>query len=142
MIVSHRHRFIFFAVPRTGTHAVRAALQPFPGPDDWQQKELLGRVRSPLPTLRRMEHGHITLRQARAHLPEAVWRTYFKFAFVRNSCDRFVSACAIRNTQSCLPTPEARPSGPDSAAASRIRVSIRNRFIDVFTSAEAPAVSC
>ena len=28
MIVSHRHRFIFFAVPRTGSHAVRAALQP------------------------------------------------------------------------------------------------------------------
>ena len=30
MIVSHRHRFVFFAVPRTGTHAVRTALQPFP----------------------------------------------------------------------------------------------------------------
>ena len=30
MIVSHRHRFVFFAAPRTGAHAVRAALQPFP----------------------------------------------------------------------------------------------------------------
>ena len=30
MIVSHRHRSIFFAVPRTGAHAVRAALQSFP----------------------------------------------------------------------------------------------------------------
>ena len=29
MIVSHRHRFIFFAVPRTGSHAVRVALQPY-----------------------------------------------------------------------------------------------------------------
>ena len=28
MIISHAHRFIFFAVPRTGTHALRAALQP------------------------------------------------------------------------------------------------------------------
>ena len=97
MIVSHRHRFIFFAVPRTGTHAVRAALEPFLGPEDWQQEELSRRVRSPLPALRRMGHGHITLRQAQAHLPEAVWRTYFKFAFVRNPCDRYVSACAMLN---------------------------------------------
>ena len=97
MIVSHRHRFIFFAVPRTGTHAVRAALQPFLGPEDWQQEALSRQVRSPLPALRRMGHGHITLRQAQAHLPEAVWRTYFKFAFVRNPCDRYVSACAMLN---------------------------------------------
>ena len=49
MIVSHRHRFIFFAVPRTGSHAVRAALQPFPGPEDRQQEGLRMQVRSPLP---------------------------------------------------------------------------------------------
>ena len=99
MIVSHRHRFIFFAVPRTGTHAVRAALQPFLGPEDWQQEALERQVRSPLPALRRMRHGHITLRQARPHLPEAVRRTYFKFAFVRNPYDRYVSACAMLNTR-------------------------------------------
>lgn len=44
-----------------------------------------------------MGHGHISLRQARRHLPEAVWRTYFKFAFVRNPYDRCVSACAMLN---------------------------------------------
>ena len=101
MIVSHRHRFIFFAVPRTGSHAVRAALQPFLGPEDWQQEGLRMQVRSPLPALARIRHGHVTLRQARRHLPEALRRTYFKFAFVRNPCDRFVSACAMlhaRNT--------------------------------------------
>ena len=97
MIVSHRHRFIFFAVPRTGSHAVRAALEPFLGPEDWQQEELSRQVRNPLPALRRMGHGHVTLRQARPHLPEAVWRTYFKFAFVRNPYDRCVSACAMLN---------------------------------------------
>ena len=95
MIVSHRHRFIFFAVPRTGTHAVRAALQPLLGPEDWQQEGLRMRVRSPLPALARIRHGHVTLRQARPHLPREVWRTYFKFAFVRDPRERFVSACAM-----------------------------------------------
>ena len=97
MIVSHRHRFIFIAVPRTGTHAVRAALAPFLGPEDWQQEGLLTGARSPLPPLGRIGHGHISLRLARPHLPEAVWRTYFKFAFVRDPYDRFVSACAMMN---------------------------------------------
>ena len=97
MIVSHRHRFIFFAVPRTGTHAIRAALAPFLGPGDWQQEGLRTGARSPLPPLARIGHGHISLRFARPHLPEAVWRSYFKFAFVRDPYDRFVSACAMMN---------------------------------------------
>ena len=97
MIVSHRHRFIFFAVPRTGTHAIRAALAPFLGPEDWQQEGLFTGARSPLPPLRRIGHGHISLRLVRPHLPAAVWRSYFKFAFVRDPYDRFVSACAMMN---------------------------------------------
>ena len=97
MIVSHRHRFVFFAVPRTGTHAVRAALHPFLGDEDWQQQSLTERVRLPVPALARVGHGHLTLRQVRANLPETVWREYFKFACVRNPYDRFVSVCAMLN---------------------------------------------
>ncbi|MYJ76180.1 MAG: sulfotransferase family protein [Gammaproteobacteria bacterium] len=96
MIVSHRHRFIFFAVPRTGTHAIRAAFGPALGEDDWQQQSLTEVARSPVPDLARIGHGHISLRQARACLP-AETRDYFKFAFVRNPYDRFVSACAMLN---------------------------------------------
>ena len=96
MIVSHRHRFIFFAVPRTGTHAIRAALGPLLGDDDWQQQSLTEVVRSPVPDLARIGHGHISLGQARACLPTET-RDYFKFAFVRNPYDRFVSACAMLN---------------------------------------------
>lgn len=96
MIVSHRHRFIFFAVPRTGTHAIRTALAPLLGDDDWQQQSLTEVVRSPVPDLARIGHGHISLRQAQAFLP-AETRDYFKFAFVRNPHDRFVSACAMLN---------------------------------------------
>ena len=97
MIVSHRHRFIFFAVPRTGTHAVRAALAPLLGGDDWQQQSLTAQRRLPVAALARLEHGHISLRQAQASLPEAMWRGYFKFAFVRNPYDRFVSVGAMLN---------------------------------------------
>lgn len=97
MIVSHRHRFIFFAVPRTGTHAIRTALRDLLDPDDWEQQSLTERVRLPVPALARIGHGHITFRQARACLPEAMWRQYFKFACVRNPYARFVSACAMLN---------------------------------------------
>ena len=97
MIVSHRHRFIFFAVPRTGTHAIRTALRGSLGPDDWQQQSLTEQVRLPVPALARIGHGHVTLSQARAHLPEAICRDYFKFACVRNPYERFVSACAMLN---------------------------------------------
>lgn len=97
MILSHRHRFIFFAVPRTATHAIRAALQPILGETDWQQEVLRLQLRSPLPALAKIGHGHITVREAQAALPDDVWRSYFKFAFVRNPYDRYVSICAMLN---------------------------------------------
>ena len=97
VIVSHRHRFVFLAVPRTATHAVRAALAPALGDEDWQQEALLSGSRSPLPPLARIGHGHVSAREAEAHLPASVWRRYFKFAFVRDPYDRFVSICAMLN---------------------------------------------
>lgn len=97
MIVSHRHRFVFFAVPRTATHAVRAALADALDPGDWRQEALTERVALPVPALARLGHGHISLVQALAHLPGPVCRDYFKFAFVRHPFDRFVSVCAMLN---------------------------------------------
>ena len=97
MIVSHRHRFIFFAVPRTGTHAIRTALGPVLGDEDWQQQSLTAQVRLPVPALARFNHGHLSLRQVQANLAPGVWRDYFKFAFVRDPFDRFVSVCAMLN---------------------------------------------
>ena len=97
MIVSHQRRFIFFAVPRTATHAARQALRAALGQGDWEQQALFGAQISPVPGIAALKHGHVSFQQARAHLPEEVWSAYFKFGFVRHPLDRFISACCFLN---------------------------------------------
>ena len=95
MIVSHRHRFIFFAVPKTGTHAIREALRPHLGCEDWEQQVLFGRQALPIPEIAAVGHGHISVQQIKKHLDKSQWNEYFKFGFVRNPFDRFVSTCSF-----------------------------------------------
>src|SRR5690349_11597339 len=100
MIISHRHRFIFFAIPKTGTHAIRRALREHLGPDDLEQVGMFEHRTLPFPELAQLRHGHISARQLRPVIGEAIFGGYFKFAFVRNPFDRFVSYCSFvsRNT--------------------------------------------
>ena len=56
MIVSHRHRFIFAAVPKTGTHSVRQALREHLGPEDIEQVGLFVNKRFPYPELAAIRH--------------------------------------------------------------------------------------
>ncbi len=95
MIVSHRHRFVFAAVPKTGTHAVRRALREQLGEADVEQVGLFVNKRFPWEDLAAIQHGHLALAQVRPYLGEAAFSGYFKFAFVRNPFDRFVSYCAF-----------------------------------------------
>jgi hypothetical protein len=95
MIVSHRHRFIFAAVPKTGTHAVRQALREQMGEEDLEQVGLFVNRRFPWADLAAIQHGHLSLRQVRPYLGEDAFGGYFKFAFVRNPFDRFISYCAF-----------------------------------------------
>ncbi|MDC7675883.1 sulfotransferase family 2 domain-containing protein [Asticcacaulis machinosus] len=95
MIISHRHRFIFAAVPKTGTHSVRQALREQMGDEDVEQVGLFINKRFPWPELAETRHGHLSLQQVRPYLGEEAFTSYFKFAFVRNPFDRFVSYCAF-----------------------------------------------
>ena len=95
MIISHQHRFVFVAVPKTGTHSVRQALREHLSADDLEQVGLFVNKRFPMQELAAIRHGHLSLRQVRPHLGEDAFARYFKFAFVRNPFDRFVSYCAF-----------------------------------------------
>jgi len=123
MIVSHRHRFIFFAIPKTGTHSLREALRPHLGEDDWEQCNLFVQRRSPIEPLARFRHGHLGVTDVKPHLPEEVWRDYFKFAIVRNPWDRFISLAFFRRSRSRRFLRE--PEGPLKRLAGRPRLTER-----------------
>jgi hypothetical protein len=98
MIVSKLRKFIFAAIPKTGTHSVRQALREHLAPDDMEQVGLFVRKQFPIPELAELRHGHLTLQQVRPFFAEE-FGSLFKFAFVRNPFDRFVSYCAFMTRQ-------------------------------------------
>ena len=95
MIFSESRKFIFFAVPKTGTHAVRAALRPHLSASDWEQQLRYGQQLSPLPEIAAINHGHVSYQQISDVIGEGALTTFFRFAFTRHPFDRFVSVCAF-----------------------------------------------
>lgn len=99
MIISHKHAFMFFAVPKTGTHAIRRALRPHLDAGDDEQVGLFVQRSFPQPELAALGHGHLGVTQVRPVLGDELFARYFKFAFVRNPWDRFVSYCAFMSRE-------------------------------------------
>lgn len=100
MIISHLHEFIFVPVPKTGTHSVRQALRHNLGEEDLEQVRLFTDKRFPYPELAATDHGHLSIAQIRPHVGSHLVERYFKFAFVRNPFDRFISYCAFMTRHS------------------------------------------
>jgi sulfotransferase famil protein len=97
MIVSFAHHFVFVAIPKTATHAVRTALRPHLGPRDWEQCVLFDQRFFPVGALARIGHGHVACRELRPFLVPGLFETFFKFCTVRNPYERFVSCCRFVN---------------------------------------------
>lgn len=95
MIISHKHQFIFFAVPKTGTHSIRQALRPHLDSRDEEQVRLFEQRSFSQPELSAIGHGHLSVQQVQPVLGVETFDRYFKFAFVRNPWDRFISFCAF-----------------------------------------------
>ena len=81
MITSHKHKFIFIAVPKTGTTSIEAKLDPF--------NEVL-ELSSQAVDRGSSNIKHITLENLKAHTNKNL-DSYFSFSFCRNPWDRHFS---------------------------------------------------
>jgi hypothetical protein len=94
MLISHKHKFIFAHVWKTGGNSVRIALKPF-------SEELYPKKKSSVFNFNKKFKKevcepikidqHITLNEIQAILEPNKFSQYFKFAFVRNPLDLMVS---------------------------------------------------
>jgi hypothetical protein len=91
MIISFRHHFIFVAIPKTGSQALRLCLRPFLAPNDWEQCTLFDKRFFPVAALAAISHGHIEQREVQPYLLPGQWDRMTSFAVVRSPYSRFES---------------------------------------------------
>jgi hypothetical protein len=90
MIVSFRHQFVFVAIPKTGSQAVRECLRPLLAENDWEQSTLFEPRFFPVEPLAALGHGHIEWREVRPFLLGRL-DAMTSFAVVREPFARFAS---------------------------------------------------
>jgi hypothetical protein len=95
MIISNTHRYIFVAIPKTATHAIRFALREHMNEvSDWEHVSKYLTKRLPIEAFNGTKHGHLAISDLIPHLT-VDQKTYFKFAICREPYDRFVSSCCF-----------------------------------------------
>ncbi len=84
MIISHRHKFIFFSNPKTGSESVRLLLSAYAD---------VNIVTYPNRTIQNPFYSHITPKETREIFISRKWDfdSYQKFVFTRNPWNRIVS---------------------------------------------------
>jgi hypothetical protein len=84
MRISHRHKFVFFSSPKTGSESIRSLLDPLSDVRDVQVSKL---------TPAHPFHAHMRPLEARMAFMRLGWRytDYYSFVFVRNPWTRLVS---------------------------------------------------
>ncbi|MCG8313094.1 MAG: sulfotransferase family protein [Pseudomonadales bacterium] len=98
MIISEKHKFIFFANARTGTTSVERILQPYHDRDDLI--EALTTLRDNDPDITCPNIKHMRPRSLKKVMPIEEWDSYFKFTFVRNPWDWTISQFLRHNPDS------------------------------------------
>jgi hypothetical protein len=124
---------MFFAIPKTGTHAIRFALREHMGETDEEQVRLFVQKALPHPDIARLGHGHIRWDEIRATVSPEIWSGYFKFAIVRNPWERFLSYCVFTHRDGDWFTRDPRGTMArvldDPAHRQRIVFQPQHRFI-------------
>lgn len=88
--ISHKHRFIFFAFPKTGSESIRQVLNPITDVAGEHEADILKLPEEDRPG---RIPNHIAPRDLRTYFRERGWpfEDYYRFMFVRNPWARLVS---------------------------------------------------
>jgi hypothetical protein len=129
MPIDHRHRFIFVHIPKTAGISVMLALQRTRVKLEFNRRNVMPRLLdhphrvailrrlrefSTLGTMTNYVEQHLPATVLREFVSDEVWRSYFKFSFVRNPWDLCVST--FYYTKRTFETsPEAAAADPDFA---------------------------
>lgn len=95
MIISHKYKFIFIAIPKSASQYIRKTIRPYLGSKDQETCKLFDNIQSKqYPNLKGV--GHKSAQQIKEEVGEKIWNSYFKFAFIRDPYERIISIFSFK----------------------------------------------